>query len=166
MTPHLPGQPLSSVPRPSLKGGCPSCPVLEFSPLSTYPPGGAPPSSLTPSVHLWGHLSPEHLTPTYTTSGHWFQGSLTDAADPLPQMRPHPMPWCSRLRALLSETLRSQPPAPPSPQQTNHRAWRILLIPHLPLLLSPFLQLSPWPGHFCLPLSGSHALLRELLPAL
>lgn len=65
VTPHLPEQPLFSVPRPSLKGGCPSCLVLEFSPLSTYPPGGPPPSSLTSSVYLWGHLSPEHLIHTH-----------------------------------------------------------------------------------------------------
>ena len=66
VTPHLPGQPPSSVPCPSLKGGCPSCPILECSPLSTYPQGGPPPSSLTPSVCLWGQLSPQHHTYTHT----------------------------------------------------------------------------------------------------
>ena len=46
VTPHHPGQPPSCVPCPSLKGGCPSCPVLEFSPLSTDPP------RRTPSIQL------------------------------------------------------------------------------------------------------------------
>lgn len=46
VTPHHPGQPPFCVPCPSLKGGCPSCPVLEFSPLSTDPP------RRTPSIQL------------------------------------------------------------------------------------------------------------------
>ena len=174
MTPHLPGHPQpslpgrppSSVPCPSLKGGCPCNPVLDFSPPSPYPFG----QLRTPNACPPGHLSPE--LHTHTPGGHWARGCPTDAANSPclrggPTLRPG-APGSGRCaREPPGHTLRMLHLGH-SPLLTNHRAQWILTIPQpLPLPPSPFLQHPPpGPGHLCLPLAGRHGLLRDLPPLL